>query len=152
MLVAESHAKRTLIVRLERKDRLHARILEVCRERGVRCARVTGLGAFEEADLVEYDQAKKLYKPAQTIRCAMELLSLQGNVSERDGELFAHLHVAVSREREDQARRIELLGGHLNRAVVFAAELTLDCYDDVRLHRLPDAPTGLALWGRCEPA
>ncbi len=150
MLVAESHRGRTLLLRLDRKDLLHDRILAVCRERGVRCARVTGLGAFEEAELVEYDQAKKVYKPAQSFRAAMELLSLQGNVSEKDGQPFIHLHAAVSREREDQARRVEVLGGHLNRAVVFAAEITLDCYDDLRLHRLPDEPTGLSLWGRCE--
>ncbi len=150
MIVAESRRSRTLILRCDRKDLLHDRILDVCKAHGVRCAAVRGLGAFEEAELVEYDQAKKAYKPTQTIRAAMELLSLQGNVSEKDGQPFLHLHAAVSREREDQARRIEVLGGHLVRAVVFAAEVTLDCYDDLRLHRLPDEPTGLALWGRCE--
>ena len=150
MLVAESRSHRVLILRLDRRDVLHDRILAACREKGVRCAAVRGLGAFEEAELVEYDQAKKVYKPSQTFRAAMELLSLQGNVSEKDGEPFLHLHAAVSREREDQVRRIEVLGGHLVRAVVFAAEITLDCYDDLRLHRLPDAETGLALWGRCE--
>ncbi len=150
MLVAESHKSRTLIVRCDRKDVLHERILSVCRERSVRCAAVRGLGAFEEAELVEYDQAKKVYKKSQTFRAAMELLSLQGNVSEKEGALFLHLHAAVSREREDQQRRIEVLGGHLVRAVVFAAEITLDCYDDLRLHRFPDDPTGLALWGRCD--
>jgi hypothetical protein len=150
MLIAESRKQRTLIVRLDRKDILHERILAVCQERGVRCCAVRGLGAFEEVELVEYDQQKKVYKATQTFRAAMELLSLQGNVSEKDGQPFLHLHAVVSREREDQVRRIEVLGGHLVRAVVFAAELTLDCYDDVRLHRLPDEPTGLGLWGRCE--
>ncbi|HUB07548.1 MAG TPA: DUF296 domain-containing protein [Myxococcales bacterium] len=150
MLVAESRESRTLIIRCDRKDVLHDRILDVCKTQGIRCAAIRGLGAFEEAELVEYDQAKKVYKPSQTFRAAMELLSLQGNVSEKDGQPFLHLHAVVSREREDQARRIEVLGGHLVRAVVFAAELTLDCYDDLRLHRLPDEPTGLSLWGRCE--
>jgi hypothetical protein len=150
MLIAESRRQRTLILRLDRKDVLHDRILAVCQERGVRCCAVRGLGAFEEVELVEYDQQKKVYKATQTFRAAMELLSLQGNVSEKDGQPFLHLHAVVSREREDQVRRIEVLGGHLVRAVVFAAELTLDCYDDIRLHRLPDEPTGLGLWGRCE--
>jgi uncharacterized protein len=150
MLIAESRKQRTLIVRLDRKDVLHDKILAVCEERGVRCGAIRGLGAFEEVELVEYDQQKKVYKAGQTFRTAMELLSLQGNVSDKDGQPFLHLHVAVSREREDQVRRIEVLGGHLLRAVVFAAEITIDCYDDLRLHRLPDEPTGLGLWGRCE--
>jgi predicted DNA-binding protein with PD1-like motif len=140
-----------LVVRLDRKDVLHDRILEACQARGVRCCAIRGLGAFEEVELVEYDQQKKVYKPTQTFRAAMELLSLQGNLSEKEGKPFLHLHAVVSREREDQVRRIEVLGGHLVRAVVFAAEITLDCYDDIVLHRLPDEPTGLGLWGRCEP-
>ena len=150
MLIAESRRTRTLVLRLDRKDLLHDRLLSVCRERGVLCAAVRGLGAFEEAELVEYDQTRKAYRPSQTFRGAMELLSLQGNVSEKDGAPFLHLHAVVSREREDQVRRIEVLGGHLVRAIVFAAEVTLDCYEDLRLHRLPDESTGLALWGRCE--
>lgn len=150
MLVAESRKHRTLIVRMDRKDVLHDKILAVCAERGVRCGAIRGLGAFEEVELVEYDQQKKVYKPSQTFRAAMELLSLQGNISEREGQPFLHLHAVVSREREDQVRRIEVLGGHLVRAVVFAGEITIDSYEDLRLFRLPDEPTGLGLWGKCE--
>jgi uncharacterized protein len=152
MLIAESRTTRVLIVRLDRGDDLHQRLLEVARQRNVACAWIRGLGAFEEAELVEYDQAKKRYRATQTQRGAMEVLALQGNLSEKDGAPFLHLHVALSREREDQARRIEALGGHLVRAKVFALEVTLECYDDIRLIRLPDEPTGLGLWGRCEQA
>jgi predicted DNA-binding protein with PD1-like motif len=150
MLIGEARTHRVLLVRLDRGDDLHERLLEVARQRNVRCAWICGLGAFEEAELVEYDQARKRYRASQTQRGAMEVLSLQGNLSDKDGAPFLHLHVALSREREDQARRIEALGGHLVRGRVFALELTLECYDDLRLIRLQDDATGLGLWGRCE--
>jgi predicted DNA-binding protein with PD1-like motif len=150
MLIGESRAHRVLLVRLDRGDDLHERLLEVARRYQLQCAWIRGLGAFEEAELVEYDQSNNRYRASQTQRGAMEVLSLQGNLSEKDGTLFLHLHVALSREREDQARRIEALGGHLVRARVFALELSVECYDDLRLIRLPDEATGLGLWGRCE--
>jgi len=150
MLIAESRSTRVLIIRFDRGDDVHEKLLEVAREHKVRCGWIRGLGALEEAELVEYDQAKKRYRATQTQRGAMEVLALMGNLSEKDGASFLHLHVALSREREDQARRIEALGGHLVKAKVFALEVSLECYDDIKLIRTTDEPTGLGLWSRCE--
>ena len=68
-------------------------------EHRLRTAWVSAIGAFEWIELTEYNQTDRRYEEAHRFeRC--ELLSMQGNLSERDGEPFWHLHATVSL-RED---------------------------------------------------
>ncbi|NOY92163.1 MAG: DUF296 domain-containing protein [Deltaproteobacteria bacterium] len=134
---------RTLILRAERGERLPSALEELAAKEGVVAGWVSGLGAVEWAEVAEYDQESRSYGPAQRIKGGAEILHISGNVSIKDGAPMAHLHVTLSQERGE---RIRVVGGHLVDARLFAAELKLECYDDVSLVRAPDAPTGLALW------
>src|SRR5687768_11763164 len=117
MIVAESRTGRRIVGRLERGDDLFGALLAICRERNVRAGELRGLGSFESVELAEYDQANRIWKPSRAITGGMELLHLTGNVSERDGQLALHAHVTVMRDRDTG---IEILGGHLVSARVFA--------------------------------
>ena len=143
VLVAVSRKGRAIMGRLERGDSLIDSLLQVCRKYSVRSAEIRGLGAFQEVELTAYDQVKSQYLPPHRFAGNLEILSLVGNVTEKDGDLFCHLHATVARDTDNG---IQVLGGHVKQATVFACEFVLDTLDDVILRRKPDRRTGLYLW------
>jgi predicted DNA-binding protein with PD1-like motif len=72
-----------------------------------------------------------------------EILLLYGNISRRDDDLFAHLHISASYFENG---RTTMIAGHLVSASVFACEFVLDAYDDLNPVRTFDEPTQLFLW------
>jgi uncharacterized protein len=146
MLVAESRRGRRIVGRLDRGQDLFAALTAVCRDHHVRAGELRALGSLESAEVAEYDQTGKRWKPARVLGGGgLELLSLTGNVSERDGHLVLQASVSLMRDRDSG---VELLGGHLVAARVFALEFVIDSWDDVILRRAADTATGLALWNQ----
>lgn len=143
MILFESNSVRHVVGRLERGEWLMESLLALAREKNVTSGWVSGLGALEWVELCEYDQEGQGYQAARRFDTSCEILSLVGNLSFRDGEPFAHVHVTVSRDTDNG---VEVLGGHLVDARVFACELRVECWDDLILGREEDAKTGLALW------
>src|SRR5262249_21168981 len=86
---------------------------------------------------------EKQWRPPKRFQAPFEICNLTGNVSERGGELVVHAHITVMRDRDNG---IELIGGPLVRARVFAVELVVEAFDDLVLRRGVDEATGLALW------
>jgi predicted DNA-binding protein with PD1-like motif len=72
----------------------------------------------------------------------MEIVSLYGNISLKDGKPFVHAHVVLSDEKGN-AR-----GGHLlpGSSPVFACEITIEEFEGPELIRGFDERTRLALW------
>jgi len=143
MLVTESRAGRRIIGRLDRGADLFRSLLEICAQRHVRTGELRALGSLETVEVAEYDQAAKSWKPARIFSGGLEILNLTGNVSERDGQLALHAHASLMRDRDNG---VEVLGGHVVSARVFALEFVLEAFDDVLLRRGVDAATGLPLW------
>lgn len=146
-LSADTRASRTIIGRVFRGESLQAAFRRLVDEHDLRTAWVSAIGAFEWIELTEYNQAVQRYDEAHRFeRC--ELLSMQGNLSLRDGEPFWHLHATVSL-REDG--RDVTYGGHVGDGVVFALEFRIECFDDLELRRSDDSATGLQLWAEAKP-
>lgn len=144
----QTRASRHIVGRVFRGRGLQEALRELVDEHHLQTAWLDALGAFEWIDLTEYCQAEQKYEePHRLERC--ELLAMQGNLSERDGEAFWHVHATVSR-REDG--RDVTYGGHVVDAVVFALEFRIDCFDDLALSRSHDEATGLHLWSKAERA
>lgn len=144
----EARASRQIVGRIFRGSGLQDALRQLVDEHGLRTAWISAIGAFEWVELTEYDQTERHYVETHRFeRC--ELLSMQGNLSERDGEPFWHLHTTVSL-REDG--RDVTYGGHLVDGSVFALEFRIDCYDGLELRRVNDEATGLELWGDIEGA
>ena len=121
-LSAETRASRTIIGRVFRGESLQAAFRRLVDEHDLRTAWVSAIGAFEWIELTEYNQAVQRYEEAHRFeRC--ELLSMQGNLSLRDGEPFWHLHATVSLREEG---RDVTYGGHVGDGVVFALEFRID--------------------------
>ena len=87
MVISESRTGRRIVGRLDRGVDLFASLTAICRDKKVRSGELRALGSFESAELAEYDQAARRWKPGRTFSGGFELLSLTGNVSEKDGNL-----------------------------------------------------------------
>ena len=110
----ETGASRNIVGRVQRGRLLQDSLRELVEVHGLRTAWITGLGAFEWVTLTDYDQTTRAYTPEHRVE-SCELLSLEGNLSERDGEPFWHLHATVSVGAPD--RRV--YAGHVVDASVF---------------------------------
>src|SRR5262249_48824538 len=143
VILTESRSGRRIVGRLDRGASLHDALLDVCRQRGVRTGEVRAVGSLESVEVAEYDQARRAWKPGRSFAGGMEILSLSGNVSERGGQLVLHAPAALMRERDNG---VEVLGGPVLAARVFALEFVIDAFDDLLLRRGLDAATGLPLW------
>lgn len=137
----ETNSPRHFVGRVHRGRDLRDALRELAREHGLTVAWITAMGAFEWVTLTEYNQETQAYEPERRVG-ACELLSLEGNLSERDGEPFWHLHATVSEGGSE--RRV--YAGHLVDASVFALEFRVTGFDGVMLRRAHDEATGLALW------
>jgi hypothetical protein len=109
-----------------------------CRSRQVMAARLTGVGAFSEATVAWFDWEHREYREVP-IQEQVELLALNGDVAEQDGQPAIHVHVVLGK-RDGTA-----WGGHLMRACVRPTlELIVDEVP-VHLQKRHDPETGLAL-------
>jgi predicted DNA-binding protein with PD1-like motif len=113
---------------------------EICRNEGVNLGRVEALGAVQKARLGYYNQGTHTYE-FHDFDHPMEIASLIGNVSLKDGQAFVHAHVTLT-DREGQA-----IGGHLAPGtIVFACEYVIHAFDGPAHERGFDETTGLPLW------
>lgn len=129
--------------RLNRGDDLEEGILRVCADTSIRCGEIRLIGALSHAELCAYDQKKQAYGPSRKFSGNLEILSVLGNVSEKSGDRSIHLHATLARDTDNG---IQVIGGHLLSAKVFACEYAIQACDDLILRRSYDDKTGLSLW------
>lgn len=92
-------------------EKLIENLLRFLAEQGIGFATMTGLGALRQAT-VSYWHATTQHYEAHQIEEQVELVSLVGNVTLKDGAPFVHAHVTLGRSD------LSILGGHFNEAVV----------------------------------
>ena len=139
MSIFECNAGKELMVRLKYDADLVQSIAELARSKGVEAGSFAAIGALKSARLGYYDQSSHEYREIK-IDSPCELASCTGNISLKDGEPFAHIHVVLA----DEAGNTK--AGHLLEGIVFAAEVHLRQLKGPRLERKYDEATGLSLW------
>ena len=139
MIIEESSPGRCLLARLDHGAEIISQITDIARERKIRAAAISAIGALSCADLGFYDQAGRVYL-VRAVEEPVEIASCTGNISFLDGQPFVHAH-AVLADRSGVT-----FAGHLVRGSIFAAELFLQELPHQDLHRTPDSQTGLKLW------
>lgn len=142
MLVTSSQSVRSLVVRLNKGEDLGESLASLIASQRITVATVTGHGVLEAVILDAYDARSRAYSDARTFTGRLELVSLTGHLSTREGHPDLYLHAAVAR---DTGNGVEVLGGRLIEAQVIAVELTLLLHDDLALERSPEA-TGIPTW------
>ncbi len=129
--------------RFEKGDSLPDTLLAFCKENNISAGEFRAMGAVTDLAVTEWDVEASVYREPLLRKEPSEILLLYGNISQRDDDLFAHLHISASYFEDD---RTTMIAGHLVKATVFACEFVLDAYDDLDLVRVTDEPTGLFLW------
>ncbi len=115
-------------------------LTDLCRKANIRLGHLEALGAVQRARLGFYDQEARLYQFLE-IDQPLEITSLVGNVSLKDGHPFVHAHVTLADEKGN------VFGGHLAPGtVVFACEFVLMAFEGPVFERELDETTGLPLW------
>ena len=99
-----------LQVRLESGDEVMGSLLDLVRAENIGYAAVNGLGAISQVRLSYFNAATKSYETHE-VEEQLEVVSLMGNVTLKEGQPFLHLHATLGR------RDLSLFGGHLNAAV-----------------------------------
>ncbi len=108
---------------------------------GFKTATVQFIGAVRKAVVQAYDERLGEYMDT-SFQGPLEILSGAGNISLKDGEPFAHVHVVLG----DLTGKC--FGGHLAFGTeVFIAEVVLtEIATNSPLERKQDGQTGLAVW------
>jgi predicted DNA-binding protein with PD1-like motif len=135
----EYSTSKELLVRLRHDADLVQSITELARSKGIEVGSFTALGALKSARLGCYDQRGHEYREIK-IDSPHEMASCVGNISLKDGEPFAHIHVVLAHEAGNTKP------GHLLEGIVFAAEVHLRQLEGPKLERKYDEVTGLSLW------
>jgi len=135
----EFNEGRRFLVRVPKGEELVAYVDRLVNEHGIAQGFISGIGAVAEATIGFYDQKTHDYREVE-LTGGLEIVSLLGNVSRREGRCHAHLHVGLA----DHEGR--MYGGHLGRATVFLTELVIVEFTGRELERVPDDATGLVCW------
>lgn len=99
------------LVRMDPGDEVLTKLTEFCKTEKIALGEVRALGAANDLVLGVYDvQLKKYFSKEYT--GAYEITSLFGTITEKDGEVYLHLHLAAS------GADGTAVGGHLNKAVI----------------------------------
>ena len=127
------------VVRLQKGEELIESILKLAREEGISLGRVSGLAAVDKVEISLYAVETKEYL-IKELTGDMEIVSLEGNIAEKDGQAYLHLHGSVAHEEN------RVYGGHMHLArVSVTAELIVDVIDG-KVDRQFDEETGANLW------
>lgn len=132
--------KQTLIGKLGHDEDLLKELQSVCKEKDILLGKISVIGAVKKARIGFYDQQTRQYRFLE-INKTLEISSLTGNVSIRDGKPMVHAHITLC-DCDGNA-----YGGHLAEGtIVFACEFVMDIYDGPQYLRENDETTGLTLW------
>jgi hypothetical protein len=111
MKVWEFEGGKRLLVRVDRGEDVMEVLGTVAAEKKVEAGRVSGIGALRDAEIGFFDVERREYLRG-TLPGSWELLSLEGNISLRDGGAMPHIHVILGNAE------CECRGGHLFSGIV----------------------------------
>lgn len=133
-------ANNQYVLSIDNHQEIMAALAAFCREKKIIAGDITGIGAISEATFRFLDPATKQYVD-KTFEEQMEITSVTGNISQKDGDVYLHVHLTCSR------RDYTCVGGHLLKARVNGAcELLVTDFGPVSLGRKFDPETGLNLY------
>jgi predicted DNA-binding protein with PD1-like motif len=138
-LVCELRPGRLFLSSLDHDSEIVASITSLAESLGVEVGAVNAIGALKRAEIGYYDQETHEYRAIEIDR-PMEISSLIGNLSLRDGKPFLHAHVTLA-DLEGNVK-----GGHLSSGTVFAAEVYIQELVGRPPVRSHDPTTDLFLW------
>jgi predicted DNA-binding protein with PD1-like motif len=137
-LIHEHGGQKTFALVFETGDEALSGLTEFAKQQRLGAAQITAIGAFQDVTLGYYDWGSKEYRKIP-VEEQVEVLSLIGDVAEKDGEPKVHAHIVVG--RSDGSTR----GGHLLKGHVRPTLEVIITESPEHLRKRHDPETGLAL-------
>ena len=126
------------VVRLQRGEEILKSLEDLCLKEGIKAAAVSGIGACDYAQVGVYEIDRKEYLKT-TLTGSMEILSLTGNITQKDEKPYLHLHIVLGDDK------CMCRGGHLNEArISVTCEIVVTPIAGF-VGRRPDEETGINL-------
>lgn len=138
MEYAESGIGKSAFARLSENEDLLETVTQVARKARIHAGFFILIGTLKSAKLGFFKEGK--YETIE-IREPLEIVSCLGNISMKEGQVFAHAHVVVSDEKG------RALGGHVMPGCIIGVtgELVIVEVSGIRLFRKLDERTKLSL-------
>ena len=130
----------TYVIRMDRGDEIISSLTALCEAENISLGSVEALGAADHAVIGLYDVEARQYHKL-TFDEPMEITSLLGSVSTKEGKPYLHLHINLCRED------MSVIGGHLNECRISATcEMIVRKIDGIVERKLDVKTTGLNLF------
>jgi predicted DNA-binding protein with PD1-like motif len=130
---------RTYVLIFDTGDELAAGLRRFASEQKMAGSSFKAIGAFSSVKLAWFNWEKKKYETSVSLDEQLELLSLIGDVAQKDGEPQVHAHAVVGR-RDGRA-----YGGHLMEATVRPTCEVILTESPSKLLKQIDPESGIAL-------
>lgn len=125
-------------MRLAKDENIIANLTKLCQEQGIKAGYLHGLGAAQTCELGYYHLDKKEYEFTK-IDELVEIVALNGNISQVSGKPFLHIHAVVA------DKDLKTYGGHLKEGVTGGTcEVYISVFDEP-INRAHDEDIGLNL-------
>ena len=130
----------TYVIRMDRGEEIISALTDLCNKEHISLGSVEALGASDHAVIGLYDVGARQYHK-QAFDEPMEITSLLGSVSTKNGETYLHLHINLCRGD------MSVIGGHLNECRISATcEMIVRKLEGTVERRLDEEVTGLNLF------
>ncbi|MBQ8177925.1 MAG: DNA-binding protein [Clostridia bacterium] len=130
-------SKGKIVLKLQKGEEVISSLSLLIGELDIKCASVSGIGATDNIVVGVFNPKTKVYTKNRVLE-DMEILSLSGNLTRKDGAPYVHVHGAF-------ASLEKVYGGHINECYISAtAEIIIDVIDSV-VEREFDEEIGLNL-------
>lgn len=133
---------RTFVCKLDYESDLLEELNKICLQENITAGSISLIGAVSSLKLGFYEQETQEYTTTTyAYNEPMEIVSCSGNVSQKDGKPFCHVHLIAA------DRKGRCIGGHLVQGTaVFAGEAVIQEFLGEDLVREVDEQTRLSLW------
>jgi len=112
------------ILRIDKGEEIIESITKICKDEEIALGSIQAIGAVDYAKFGLFESKKKQYHSVEVVG-DHEILSLNGNISRMNGEVYLHIHICLG------DKNFEAKGGHLNKAIVSATcEVIINKIDD----------------------
>ena len=130
---------KTFILVFKAGDELAEGLLRFAKEQRLSAASFKAVGALSSVRLGWFSWESKRYEPSVTLDEQVELLSLIGDVAQKDGEPVVHAHAVIGR-KDGTAH-----GGHLLKANIRPTCEVVLTESPAHLQKFVDPDSGLVL-------
>jgi predicted DNA-binding protein with PD1-like motif len=137
-LLHDHDGQRTFVLIFETGDEAMSLLRDFARQQRLHASHFSAIGAFLRATVAYFEWETKQYRNI-AIEQQVEVLTLSGDITEKDGEPNVHAHVVLGKADASA------VGGHLVEAIVRPTLEVVLVESPAYLRRVFDPATGLAL-------